>query len=239
VMFAQGRIARANQAAVGQQAIFTVVGNSTPECVDLAQFDLAGDLLSLSSYYVAPMATLQVSAPPIPGFKTTAVFAVSSPLSVTPSTACSSQPTSYLSDQTREPRVYEQLVGGNAPLINVGQLNAALGIAVAFCNQTQAVVGNSNVQTGSGTKTNSQTIGQVCANLAGNQIIQVNSSSVNQVVVFGFEEVSFTNSAGDPFLTAAGVCTPANPPLSNSGGASWILTCTPPSTGGSFSGQTF
>jgi hypothetical protein len=221
--FAQTRIARANQAADGQQAIYTVVGNQTAVCLDLFQMDNAGNLLTLSSYYVAPLSTQNISAPTITHFKTTAVFAISEPGPGNAGVACKAVPGSFISDPAREPQVYQALVGGDNPVIKVNQLNAALTIAAAIC-QPGPTDGGAAV-----------TINAGCIALNNIRLTQVNIADVNQVVVFGFEEVSFLASSGAALTSALANC---NAPLFNTAGATFTMTCKLP-TGGTFSDQSY
>lgn len=246
--FAQSRIARANQAADGQKAIFTVVGNQSAVCLDLAQFDRFGNLLTFSSYYIAPLSTQQIVAPVIAHFKTTAMFAISDTFGPNPSTACGSVPAFFVGDPTREPQIYEALVGGDGPVIRVNQVNAAIGISAAFCSLTQnATNNNTQVQNGNNvggtlsangnifTNANSNIQAQACASLAGTSINQLNVSDVNQVVVFGFEDVPFLPANGAAFTTALANC---NAPVLGTAGASFSMTCKFP-TGGPFSDQVY
>jgi hypothetical protein len=253
--FAQGRVSRAKLALAGQKAIFTVVGNSAPVCLDLAQMDLQGNLLTFSSYYVGALATSQVSAPTIAGQPTTVIFAISEVGSPSPTTACQSVPGSFINDPTREPKIFEQIVGGDGPTITVNQLNGAFALTAALCNQSQSQSAynnntqNNNATGGSGVGSGATIVtpvnvnapvttqlqGQLCLASNSTSVAQINFSDVNQLVVFGFEELDFEPISGNIFSSLLGGC---NSPSVNTAGASFVLTCPYP-TGGTFSDQSF
>jgi hypothetical protein len=253
--FAQGRISRANQAAAGQKVIFTVVGSSTPVCLDLAQLDFQGNLLTFSSYYIGALKTTQVYTPTLATYKTTTIFAISEPASQNAVTACQSVPGSFINDPAREPRIFEQLVGGSGGNIGVSQANLALAITAAICSQSQNQYAqndntqNNNATGGSGrlspavivapVNTNvpvtTQIQAQACAAVNSTSVAQVNLSSVKQVAIFGFEELSFDPAGGNIFAALLGNC---SAPKVNTAGASFIVTCAFPS-GGTFSDQSF
>ncbi len=236
LVYAQSIVARSNQAALGQKSIFTVVGSSMPLCLNLAQFDNFGNLWTLSSYYIAPFSTMQIAPPTIP-FKTTSVFAYSDPVGVGPA-SCAGTPGPSLTDPLREPQIYQQLVGGSAPTVTVNQLNAAIGIAVAYCRINS---GNISITQGNGNG-DTATVSSVtlsprtsCTSLVGAEVGQFITNNVNQVVVFGFEELTFGLVAGDPIAAGIAKCTNTASAVP-AAGSSWYLTCGAV-TGGLF-GQT-
>lgn len=212
--FAQGRISRAKQNVLKQKAIYTVIGNTTPVCLGLAQLDSKGNVLTFTSYYIGALATYQISAPVYPSASTTAVFAISELNGTNPATACQTAPPAFLTDAAREPRIYEQLVGGDGPTITVNQINAALVAQAAICRTGPR---------------------EACLSFNGNAITQLNISDVNQVVVFGFEGLPFQPVTDSPIAGRLALC---GAPLLNSAGASYAQVCSAPTTG-TFSDQSF
>lgn len=249
---AQVLIAEANPAGAGQQAIFKVIGSSSAVCLDLFQLNSAGSLLTVSSYYVGPLQTVQVTAPALAGLRTTSVFAFSSPQSGSSTTACNSIPSAFLADATLAPQIYETLSGGNnGPVISVVQMAGAFAFASNFCAINNS--GNNNVNqsassTGSGNASASSSItstNNFCNNFSnsaaasffgpanGNSTIIQDSTAI---VTFGFEEIGFRPADGNVLTTALAGC---SSPSLRLAGAAVIVTCALPSSGGSLNTQAY
>jgi hypothetical protein len=295
--FAQVLIAPAEPAAKGQQAVFKIVNVSQPVCVALFQTNDAGALLTLSTYYLGTLQTKQVTPPVVLHYRTTSLFALFDPLGGTPTSACISIPTLFLSDPNRRVQIYETLAGGDGPPVTITQLVAAANVAQQNCSATGSINnstatggigGNANGGAGgaggaggngnasgtsttvtnttvSGTLTITQSGGNggnggaggaggaggtggngtggsltntVSGNCNGNRNISQSNSIIQDataIVVFGFEEINFRT--GDPSaLTSALVNCPS--PSLNTAGAVLTVSCTLPTTGGTFSSQT-
>jgi hypothetical protein len=239
-------IARANPAAAGQQAVFKVIGGASPVCLDLFQLADSGALLTMSSYYVGSLQTVQVTVPPVAHFKTTAAFALSDP-TVNAPTGCNSLPTSFLTDPTRSAQIYETLTGGSSDsLITINQVADAMAIANARCNRNiSGSVGNIVITQGNGagdsatisniTDRNNDT--SICADLSNTAKLKSNIvQDATAVVTFGFEEVDFQAVNTDPLTPALATC--GSPTLS-AAGAALIVTCALPAGGGTVATQTF
>ena len=226
---AQGRIARGNS-AVGQKAIYKVVGNQLPVCLAAYTVDSNGNLLTFTSRYVGALATIQVVPLVTPSFPSTTFFAIYEVGGGGPSTACNTQPNAgtFLNDPTREPTIYETLAGGDTPVVNVKQLAGIVNVGVNICGNLSptTVAGNLAVS-------NNITAGIDCSVFAptANLIAQV--ANTTAVVTFGFEDIEFQPSVGNALSTLIANC--QSPQFSTNVG--FTITCALPSGGGSFSNQ--
>ncbi len=225
---AQGRIARGNS-AVGQKAIYKVVGNQLPVCLAAYTVDTNGNLLTFTSRYVGALATIQVVPPVTPAFPSTTFFAVYEVGGGGPSTACNTQPNggTFLNDPTREPTIYETLAGGDTPVVNVKQLAGIVNVGVNICGNL-----NTNAQ---GTVVGSNTYGIDCSVFAPTANVIAQIANTTAVVTFGFEDIEFQPSVGNALSTLIANC--QSPQFSTNVG--FTITCALPSGGGSFSNQSF
>jgi hypothetical protein len=230
--FSQTRLARAN-AAVGQKAIFKVVGNQLPVCLAAYTVDPNGNLLTFTSRYIGALQTIQFVPQVTPSISTTTLFATFDVGGGGPSTACAATPSagSFLSDPAREPRIYETLSGGDTPIVNVKQLAGIVNVGVSICGNLSptTTVGNA-VLNGS-----SIVAGIDCSVFAPTTNVIAQISNTTAVVTFGFEDIDFTPSTGGTLATLLTTCT--SPQFSTNVG--YTITCTPTTGTGTLSGQTF
>jgi len=229
---AQGRIARGNS-AVGQKAIYKVVGNQLPVCLAAYTVDSNGNLLTFTSRYVGALATIQVVPLVTPSFPSTTFFAIYEVGGGGPSTACNTQPNAgtFLSDATREPQIYETLSGGDTPVVNVKQLAGIVNVGVNICGNLSPTTTAGNVLLGG----SSITAGIDCSVFAPNVNAIAQIANTTAVVTFGFEDVEFHPSVGNALSTLIANC--QSPQFSTNVG--FTITCALPSGGGTFSNQSF
>jgi hypothetical protein len=228
---AQSRIARAN-AAQGQKAIFKIVGNQLPVCLAAYTVDQNGNLLTFTSRYVGALQTIQFVPQVTPSYATTSFFATYEVGGGGPSAACSATPSagSFLSDPSREPLIYETLSGGDTPVVNVRQLAGIVNVGVNICGNL-----NSNTQGNGLVGGSNNSFGIDCSVFAPTANVIAQIANTTAVVTFGFEDISFQPSSGGALSMLLATCT--SPQYSTNVG--YTITCTPPNTGGTLSGQTY
>lgn len=200
---AQSLISQANPAMAGQQTSYVVVGNTAPVCLVLAQVDTAGNLLTLSTYYIGALATYTLSGPSLGGTSTTAIFAISEPNGTNAGTACQAIPSSFLGDLARAPRIFETVTSGGQTTQQIDRCIPAL--------KTERLL---------------KPLG----------LINFPQSSSTTPVQYEFELLPFQPASGNLF---ASLLTNCSNTYVNQGGASGIITCSYPTTGGSFSNQSY
>ena len=149
VAFSEVLVAAAEPAADGQRAVFKVVNVSKPVCLAVFQANDAGSLLTLTTYYLKTLQTIQAAPPMVLHYKTTAFFALFEPVGGT-NTACMTIPTSFLSDPNRAPAIYETLAGGDGPPVTIVQLAGALNVAQQNCSAIGGGIYNSSGVGGTG-----------------------------------------------------------------------------------------
>lgn len=213
VASAEVLIAAAEPAADGQRAIFKVVNASRPVCLAVFQANDAGSLLTLTTYYLRTLQTIQAAPPLILHYKTTSFFALFEPSGASNS-ACMSIPTSFLSDPTRAPKIYETLAGGDGPPVSIVQLAGALNIAQQNCT-ANAFVTNSPAFGGNGGNAGNATGGNASA--PGGTATGGNANAAGGTATGGNASAAGGTATGGN-ATAAGTATATGGPATATGG---------------------
>ncbi len=229
---AQILLASANPTAPGQRAIFKVIGKTSAVCLGAFQLTTDGNLLTFSTYYVGALQTIQVVAPPIAHFPTTLMFALFEPTGGA-TKGCNSVPNSFINDPTRVPKIFETLTGGgDGPPINISQIAGAVNTLQFLCNGGITVTqgnGNNDAVTISTNSLCNQIAVSASASFTGDVI-----QNATAIVTFGFEEISFEPANSGPLVNAFAAC---GTPSFQTAGATLIVSCQLPTTGGTFDGQ--